>query len=125
MVIVANNNLIIYTNSTTVPCINSDGITMLGKNQTNLDAVIGNSNYDIGHVFSTGGAGVAGQCVVCRTSVKARVVTGQSSPIGDPFDIDYVTHEMGHQIGGNHSFNGNSGSDSDDNRKCSFSLVLV
>ena len=104
-VIIANNTSIMYTNGTTDPFTNGDAGAMLGENQTTCDGVIGSANYDIGHVFGTDSGGVAGLGVVCDAPFKAWGVTGSGAPIGDPFDIDYVAHEMGHQLAGNHTQN--------------------
>ena len=105
MVLVANNDQLIFLDK------NTDGITdgspniMINEVQSKCDDFIGNANYDIGHIFSVGGDGLAGLGVVCRTGQKGRGVTGRGSPVGDPYDIDFVAHEMGHQFGATHTFN--------------------
>ena len=66
---------------------------------------LGEDKYDIGHFFgSQGGGGNAG-CIgcVCDTAFPDGKGSGMTSPAnkipsGDKFDIDYVAHEIGHQM---------------------------
>jgi hypothetical protein len=87
---------------------------MLGQNQTDLDANVLDANYDIGHIFSQGGGGgVAIPGVVCTSGSKAMGATSLGNPSGDVFDVDYVSHEMGHQFNASHTWNGTTRACSD------------
>lgn len=76
--------------------------------QTTLTSTIGEANYDIGHMFGASGGGGNAGCIgcVCVNGQKGRGITSPADgiPQGDNFDIDYVAHEVGHQMGGNHTF---------------------
>ncbi|MBF6608843.1 MAG: T9SS type A sorting domain-containing protein [Flavobacterium sp.] len=102
MQLVANNDLVVFIDSDTFD--NNNAGTLINQSQTVIDANIGAANYDIGHTVSTGGGGLAQLNSPC-TNNKARGITGSPSPVGDPFDIDYVAHEFGHQFGANHTQN--------------------
>lgn len=108
MVLVGNNTDLIFLDTTKDKLTDNNPDELIKESQTKCDEVIGNANYDIGHVFSTGGgsgAGLAGGGVVCVTGQKAQGVTGSATPINDTYDIDFVVHEMGHQFGANHTQN--------------------
>ncbi|MCB0579362.1 MAG: hypothetical protein KDD10_08655, partial [Phaeodactylibacter sp.] len=94
MELVDSNHLIVFTNPSTDPY---SGGNSLGQNQSAVDQFIGSANYDVGHLFDTGSGGVAFLRAICSTANKARGYTGLTPPVGDPFDIDYAAHEMGHQ----------------------------
>ncbi len=105
MVLVGNNSDLVFTNPNSDPFPND---VSLGAIQNAIDSEIGFNNYDLGHLVDTGGGGFASLGSI-GTSRKAQGYTGLNPPVNDPFWIDFVAHEMGHQYGGNHTFNGDSG----------------
>ncbi len=75
--------------------------------QTTLTTIIGEANYDIGHMFGASGGGGNAGCIGCVcNNGKGSAITSPADgiPQGDNFDIDYVVHEVGHQLGANHTF---------------------
>lgn len=112
--LIANNDAIINITSDNLDNDNN-GNVLLQQNQDFIDSIIGNDNYDIGHIATTGGGGVASQGP-CLPASKAKGVTGLPAPVGDEYDIDFVAHEMGHQFGASHTFNGDAGNCGGGNR---------
>ena len=124
MNLIANTDAVIYTASATDPYSNANLGTLssyvgtaTGWNlqlQRTLTSVIGDGNYDIGHLFGASGGGGNAGCIacVCRNPTATTPIgkgSGFTSPQngipkGDAFDIDYVAHEMGHQFGASHTF---------------------
>ncbi|MFN0081655.1 MAG: reprolysin-like metallopeptidase [Ferruginibacter sp.] len=105
--LIANTTAVIYYDPATDP-YSTNLIRWNSQLQTTLTRNIGEANYDIGHMFgATGGGGNAG-CIgcVCVNRSKGSGITSPADgiPQGDNFDIDYVAHEVGHQLGGNHTF---------------------
>ncbi len=106
--LVDNNDAIIFLDGDTDEMTDGNTGTLINEIQAIIDTNIGAANYDVGHVFSTAGGGLDGAAILgsaCITNQKARGVTGLGSPVGDPYDIDLVIHELGHQFGATHTQN--------------------
>ncbi len=114
-------NNVIYINAATDPysdaAAGSAG-AWNGELMNTLHNNVGDANFDIGHLFGASGGGGNAGCIGCVcnntlstgggafASYKGSGYTSPSDgiPQGDNFDIDYVAHEMGHQLGANHTF---------------------
>jgi hypothetical protein len=110
--LIANTTQVIYYNPVTDPYTTLPNWNL--QLQQTLTNIIGNPNYDIGHMFGASGGGGNAGCIGCvcvdpptpNSLAKGAGITSPADgiPQGDNFDIDYVAHEVGHQLGGNHTF---------------------
>jgi hypothetical protein len=119
-----SNEALLYTNAATDPYTNNSISALVDENMENLNTTFGDANYDIGHVFADGangglayvGVACLNQANVLRNSVSVTVngikgggASSFHNPQGETFNIQFVAHEIGHQLGANHTFNGIKG----------------
>ncbi len=103
--LIPNNDLIIFTDPNTDPYNGN----LNSEVQNTLTSTIGEANYDVGHLFhkvgagqDNGNAGFIG--AVCTDNNKGSAFSSAFNPQGDVFDLDFVSHELGHQFGANHTW---------------------
>ncbi|MES2774006.1 MAG: zinc-dependent metalloprotease family protein [Bacteroidota bacterium] len=111
--LIASTTSVIYYSTSTDPYSTTLSQWNLQLQRT-LTNIIGSANYDIGHMFGKSGGGGNAGCIGCvcvnpannNSLAKGAGITSplDGIPQGDNFDIDYVAHEVGHQLGGNHTF---------------------
>ncbi|GAA3989176.1 reprolysin-like metallopeptidase [Hymenobacter antarcticus] len=114
--LVANNNLLVYTDPATDPYDNANLTTMLNGNQAIVDGAITSAAYDVGHVLGYRGGGYSGVAyvgVICNGTYKAR---GTSTGASASLMATVLMHEIGHQLGSGHTFNGDQGNCGSSNR---------
>lgn len=120
MNLIANEAALIYFDPASDPYSDASGMSSWNSElQNNLISVIPDADYDIGHLFGASGGGGNAGCIgcVCVNGTKGSGYTspGNGVPAGDSFDVDYVVHEMGHQMGARHTFtHGGSGTSGED-----------
>lgn len=105
--LISETEALIFLNAATDPYAAGGGPDVAN---TGINLTLGpdaRTLYDLGHLIDKKPAnGAAYLGVICGSAgvQKAGGWTAHNIPVGATFDIDYVAHEMGHQMGAGHSY---------------------
>lgn len=109
--LVLNDNML-FPNPASDPYTNGNAGTMLQQNSgvLNNPAILGSTQYDIGHVLgftANSGGGVGGMgAQLCDVNQKASGASNAWSLTNTAeFVTELLAHEIGHQLGAGHTFN--------------------
>lgn len=114
-VLVANNDQAIFIDPATDPfpstCDGSNGADCSSAVLSSLPSVlagrVGAGTYDTGHCVTRVAGGVAYLRAACGGGVGVSGIPRGGDD--DPFSPNVVIHELGHQLGANHTFSGTRG----------------
>lgn len=106
LLLIANNDQLIFLDPNTDPYFNSDqGKELINQNTEIINGLVGAFSYDLGHIYTarcTDVGGVARLSSICSSGKGAGVSCYGNGIISA---TNYVTaHEIGHQLGANHTF---------------------
>jgi Metallo-peptidase family M12B Reprolysin-like/Secretion system C-terminal sorting domain len=81
------------------------------KANTYIAELIGDDNFDLGHGLHYNASSIGGSAlpILCSENKKADGGTVSDVVKGAHMDIDFLAHEVGHQLGADHTFAANCG----------------
>lgn len=104
--LIAGNDAVYFYGQADNPFSDNSVGTLLSENTDIQNNRLGSGAFDLGHVYTqAGNNGVARLRSGCDAGSAGAGATSGSAPEGEFFNIDYVAHEMGHQLGANHTQN--------------------
>lgn len=103
--LIAETESLIFLNAATDPYTTAGGPDTANSGINSTLGATATTLYDLGHLIDKKAAnGAAYVGVICGSSLKAGGWTSHNIPETATFDIDYVAHEMGHQMGAGHTY---------------------
>ncbi|WP_157998169.1 zinc-dependent metalloprotease [Aquimarina agarivorans] len=104
--LVENNEQLIFIDPVSDGLTNNDLKKLIYEAPQKIKSLIDQNSYDIAQTLGTFKGGTS-SCSVAFSNRKANGITGHPIPEGKVFNIDYLAHEIAHQLGASHTQNSN------------------